>query len=163
MEYESFENERIARIMNEHFVSIKVDREQRPDVDQIYMNAVQLMTGSGGWPLSVFLTPDGKPFYGGTYFPPKDMYGRPGFERVLLAIADAWKNKREELVNSAGRLSESLASPAAPAKKIELSPTMLRGAFDRFQNIFDTVNGGFGAAPKFPQPVLEPLRNSPSR
>jgi len=153
MEYESFENERIARIMNERFVSIKVDREQRPDVDQIYMNAVQLMTGSGGWPLSVFLTPEGKPFYGGTYFPPNDMYGRPGFERVLLAIADAWKNKREDLVNSAGRLSESLASPAAPAKKIELSPTMLRGAFDRFQNIFDTVNGGFGAAPKFPQPT----------
>jgi uncharacterized protein YyaL (SSP411 family) len=153
MERESFTNERIAKIMNEHFVSIKVDREHRPDVDEIYMSAVQMMTGSGGWPLSVFLTPEGKPFYGGTYFPPNDMYGRPGFERLLLAIADAWKNKREDLINSASRLSESLASPAMPTKKMKLSPTMLKDAFDRSRNIFDTVNGGFGSAPKFPQPT----------
>ena len=91
MERESFTNERIAKIMNEHFVNIKVDREQRPDVDDVYMSAVQMMTGSGGWPLSVFMMPDGRPFYGGTYFPPGDMFGRPGFERVLLAIADAWQ------------------------------------------------------------------------
>jgi uncharacterized protein YyaL (SSP411 family) len=98
MERESFEDEDIAEIMNEHFVSVKVDREQRPDVDEIYMNAIMIMTGSGGWPLSVFLTPEGKPFYGGTYFPPRDDFGRPGFERVLLSIAEAWKNKRQELV-----------------------------------------------------------------
>ncbi len=94
MEHESFENEKIAEIMNEHFMSIKLDREQRPDVDEIYMNAVVMMTGSGGWPLSVFLTPEGKPFYGGTYFPPRDAFGRPGFERILLSVADAWKNRR---------------------------------------------------------------------
>ncbi len=95
MEQESFENEQIAKVMNEHFVSIKVDREQRPDVDQIYMNAVVMMTGSGGWPLSVFLTPEGRPFYGGTYYPPEDAFGRPGFGHLLLALADAWKNRRQ--------------------------------------------------------------------
>jgi uncharacterized protein YyaL (SSP411 family) len=153
MERESFENEQIAEIMNEHFISIKVDREQRPDVDQVYMNSVQLMTGSGGWPLSVFLTPDGKPFYGGTYFPPKDSYGRPGFDRLLLAIADAWKNKRQELVNSAGNLSELLKSPAGPVEKMKLSPQILTDAFQYFQGSFDAANGGFGSAPKFPQPT----------
>jgi len=153
MERESFENEQIAEIMNEHFISIKVDREQRPDVDQIYMNAVQLMTGSGGWPLSVFLTPDGKPFYGGTYFPPKDIYGRPGFERLLLSIADAWKNRRQELGDSAGKLSKFLESPTGRPEKKKLSPEMLRSAFDYFQDTFDAVNGGFGIAPKFPQPT----------
>ncbi len=153
MEYESFEKERIAEIMNEHFVSIKVDREQRPDVDQIYMNAVQMMTGSGGWPLSVFLTPDGKPFYGGTYFPPRDAYGRPSFERVLLSIADAWKNRRQELVNSAGKISEVLANLTGPTEKEKLSAEMLKAAFDHFQNVFDAANGGFGIAPKFPQPT----------
>ncbi|MHC4191965.1 MAG: thioredoxin domain-containing protein [Planctomycetota bacterium] len=153
MEYESFENERIAEIMNEHFVSIKVDREQRPDVDGIYMNAVQMMTGSGGWPLSAFLTPDSKPFYGGTYFPPTDRYGRPGFERVLLSIADAWKNRRQELVNSAGEISEVLANLTRATEKEKLSPEMLKGGFDYFRNIFDGTNGGFGIAPKFPQPT----------
>lgn len=153
MERESFENEQIAKIMNEHFISIKVDREQRPDVDQIYMNAVQLMTGSGGWPLSVFLTPDGKPFYGGTYFPPKDSYGRPGFERLLLSIADAWKTRRQELVDSAGNLSELLKSPTGPVEKRKLSPQILTGALKYFQDSFDAANGGFGIAPKFPQPT----------
>ena len=153
MERESFENEQIAKIMNEHFISIKVDREQRPDVDQIYMNAVQLMTGSGGWPLSVFLTPDGKPFYGGTYFPPNDFYGRPGFERVLLSIADSWKNRRQELVHSAGQISELLENPTGPTEKKELSPKMLNAAFEYFQTAFDSANGGFGSAPKFPQPT----------
>ncbi|MFC1739188.1 thioredoxin domain-containing protein [Planctomycetota bacterium] len=153
MERESFENERIAKIMNANFVSIKVDREQRPDVDQIYMNAVQLMTGSGGWPLSVFLTPDGRPFYGGTYFPSIDMYGRPGFERVLLSIANAWKNRRQELVDSAGNLSELLKSPTGSVEKRKLSPQILTGAFKYFQDSFDAANGGFGFAPKFPQPT----------
>jgi uncharacterized protein YyaL (SSP411 family) len=154
METESFENEQIAKIMNEHFICIKVDREQRPDVDRIYMNAVTMMTGSGGWPLSLFLTPDGKPFYGGTYFPPKDMFGRVGFERVLLSIADSWKNRRAELVDSAGKISEFLKSPQTDqSEEIKLSPDMLKNAFNYFRDSFDAVNGGFGVAPKFPQPT----------
>mgnify|MGYP001591724168 CR=1 FL=1 len=153
MERESFENEQIARIMNENFVCIKVDREQRPDVDEIYMNAVTLTTGSGGWPLSVFLTPEGKPFYGGTYFPPKDLYGRPGFDRVLLSIAEAWRSRRQELIDSAGKLSEFLQYPGAPAQKANLSPEILMNAFNQFRGLFDPVNGGFGTAPKFPQPA----------
>lgn len=153
MERESFENEHIAGIMNEHFISIKVDREQRPDVDEIYMKAVQMMTGSGGWPLSVFLMPDGKAFYGGTYFPPNDMLGRPGFERVLLSIADTWKNNRKALTDSAGKLNELLQSTIAPVGKGDLSPELLDRAFGYFRSTFDPVNGGFGSAPKFPQPV----------
>ncbi|OHB81160.1 MAG: hypothetical protein A2Z38_01220 [Planctomycetes bacterium RBG_19FT_COMBO_48_8] len=153
MEHESFENEQIAKIMNEHFVSIKVDREQRPDVDEIYMNAVVMMTGSGGWPLSVFLTPEGKPFYGGTYFPPSDAYGRPGFERILLSVAEAWKNRRQELMGSAAKMSELLQSQAGLTDKSNLSPDILDDTFVSFQNSFDAVNGGFGTAPKFPQPA----------
>ncbi len=153
MERESFENEQIARIMNENFVCVKVDREQRPDVDEIYMNVVTLTTGSGGWPLSVFLTPEGKPFYGGTYFPPKDSYGRPGFGRVLSAIAEAWRNRRQELIDSAGKLSEFLQSTGASARNAGLSPEILRNAFNQFRDLFDPVNGGFGTAPKFPQPA----------
>ncbi len=153
MEYESFENEQIAKIMNERFVSIKVDREERPDVDDIYMNAIQMMTGSGGWPLSVFLTPEGKPFYGGTYFPPTDRYGRIGLERLLPSIADAWKNRRAELVNSAGNLSDFLASTTSPSEKQKLTIQMLESGFNHFRNTFDATNGGFGLAPKFPQPT----------
>lgn len=153
MERESFENEQIARMMNENFVCIKVDREQRPDVDEIYMSAVTLTTGSGGWPLSVFLTPEGKPFYGGTYFPPMDSYRRPGFARVLGSIAEAWKSRRQELIDSAGKLSEFLQSPGAPAPKANLSPGMLTNAFNQFRGLFDPLNGGFGTAPKFPQPA----------
>ena len=105
MEHESFENEAIAKILNDHFVSIKVDREERPDLDEIYMTAVQLMTGSGGWPMSVFLTPDLKPFYGGTYFPPDDRYGRPGFKSLLLRLSKAWEENREELQDGNGKTS----------------------------------------------------------
>ncbi|MHC4242636.1 MAG: thioredoxin domain-containing protein, partial [Planctomycetota bacterium] len=153
MERESFENEHIAGIMNQYFICIKVDREHRPDIDGIYMNAVQMMTGSGGWPLSIFLTPEGKPFYGGTYFPPKDMYGRPGFERVLLSIADAWKNKRQELVDSSQKISEVLTSLTGPTEKETLSADILQAGFDYFRTTFDADNGGFGPAPKFPQPT----------
>ncbi len=153
METESFENEKIAGIMNEHFVSIKVDREHRPDVDGIYMSAIQMMTGSGGWPLSVFLTPNGRPFFGGTYFPPKDIYGRPGFERVLLAIAEAWKNKQQELVESSNKISKVLSNLTRPTEKETLSPDMLKSGFDYFKATFDPINGGFGPAPKFPQPT----------
>src|SRR6185436_15481496 len=104
MEHESFETERVAEALNRDFVSIKVDREERPDVDDIYMQAVQMMTGSGGWPLSLFLTPEGKPFYGGTYFPPSSRWGRPGFLQILAAIAEAWKTRRDELESSAGEM-----------------------------------------------------------
>ena len=152
MERESFTNERIAKIMNEHFVCIKVDREQRPDVDNVYMTAVQMMTGSGGWPLSVFLTPDGKPFYGGTYFPPKDMYGRPGLDTLLLAIADAWKNKRAQLLESAGKISETLQRLGEQAGQEMLSSDSLKKAFLSLKQSFDGTHGGFGGAPKFPQP-----------
>ena len=153
MEHESFENEKVAEIMNELFVSIKVDREHRPDVDEIYMNAVIMMTGSGGWPLSVFLTPEGKPFYGGTYFPLRDAYGRPGFERVLLSVAEAWKNRRQELVGSAAKMTELLQIPTPPTDNSNLSPEIVNKVFVSFRNSFDAVNGGFGTAPKFPQPT----------
>ena len=153
MEHESFEDEQIAKIMNEHFVSIKVDREQRTDIDEIYMNAVVMMTGSGGWPLSVFLTPEGKPFYGGTYFPPRDTYGRHGFEWILLSVAEAWKYRRQELVGSAAKMTELLQSQANPTDKSNLSVEILDEAFVSFRNSFDPINGGFGTAPKFPQPI----------
>ena len=151
MAHESFEDEQIAKIMNQYFISIKVDREERPDIDSIYMQAVQMMTGSGGWPLSVFLTPEGKPFYGGTYFPPKDSFGRPGFDNVLLAVANAWKNNREDLVNSAAKISQILSDKSA-SSKIKLSEDMLKNAVTHLEDTFDPRHGGFGIAPKFPQP-----------
>src|SRR5436853_2349889 len=104
MEHESFEDPEVARLLNEHFVSIKVDREERPDLDQIYMTAVQLLTQQGGWPMSVFLTPELKPFFGGTYYPPDNRYGRPSFEQVLRAIIDAWQNRREAVTDTAKEL-----------------------------------------------------------
>jgi uncharacterized protein YyaL (SSP411 family) len=152
MAHESFENEEIAGIMNKYFISIKVDREQRPDVDNVYMTAVQMMTGSGGWPLSAFLTPDGKPFFGGTYFPPEDMYGRRGFKSLLLTIADAWKNRRDELVGSAGKISDVLAAQDDRPAGQTLSADAIKGAFFSLANTFDPTYGGFGRAPKFPQP-----------
>ena len=151
MERESFENEEVAEIMNKHFISIKVDREQRPDVDNIYMTAVQMMTGSGGWPLSVFLTPDGKPFFGGTYFPPEDRYGRRGFKSLLLVIADAWENRHDELVSSAGKISDVLARQDDRPAGQTLSADAIKGAFFSLANTFDPTYGGFGRAPKFPQ------------
>ncbi|AQT69485.1 Thioredoxin-related protein [Anaerohalosphaera lusitana] len=153
MAQESFSDPEIASILNTHFVSIKVDREERPDVDSIYMQAVQAMTGGGGWPLSVFLTPDKQPFYGGTYFPPRDAGGHAGFDRVLLALVEAWNNRREELITSAGRFTNLLISQLAntPAKT-DLSDQMLDMAFKELHTNFDRKNGGFNAAPKFPQP-----------
>src|SRR5262245_59931288 len=114
MEHESFENPDIARLMNAHFVCIKVDREERPDLDQIYMTAVQLMTGRGGWPMSVFLTPDLKPFYGGTYWPPTARSGMPGFDQVLAAVADAWRNRRGQAIEQADSLTEHVKMLSTP-------------------------------------------------
>jgi hypothetical protein len=153
MEHESFETDRVADALNRDFVSIKVDREERPDVDDIYMQAVQMMTGSGGWPLSLFLTPDGRPFYGGTYFPPTSRWGRPGFVQILGAIADAWKARRNELETSAGEMLAHLEAGAAAARGRAagtLSADLLDTAADALSRQFDPVEGGFGGAPKFP-------------
>lgn len=154
MEHESFENDAIARLMNDNFVCVKVDREERPDLDQIYMNAVQLMTGRGGWPMSVFLTPELRPFYGGTYWPPQSRMGMPGFDQVLVAVADAWRNRRQQAVDQAESLVEHMRNAAAPAGAgEELSMTLIDGAVRVLERSFDPVQGGFGQAPKFPHPM----------
>jgi len=153
MEAETFENESIAAILNEHFVCIKVDREERPDVDALYMRAVQMMSGSGGWPLSVFLTPDGDPFLGGTYYPPEDRYGRIGFKRLVEAIAGLWRENRGKLMESAADVHEMLKNSALTDAVPMPSREVLDAAYARLQGVFDSVNGGFGAAPKFPQPT----------
>jgi uncharacterized protein YyaL (SSP411 family) len=151
MERESFENGAIAAVLNRDFVPVKVDREERPDVDDVYMTAVQTMTGSGGWPLSLFLTPEGKPFHGGTYYPPDDRYGRPGFPTLLAAITDSWKNRRDELDTSAGRLLAHLdLAQRAPAGGEAVGPEALDSAALAAAREFDRVHGGFGGAPKFP-------------
>jgi uncharacterized protein YyaL (SSP411 family) len=153
MEHESFENPEIAEVMNKYFVSIKVDREERPDVDNIYMKAVMSLTGSGGWPMSVFLTHDRKPFYGGTYFPPDSQWGRPGFKELLLSIHDAWQNKRDELVKSSHSITQNLQSKSFWGQ-IGGNPMpdegTLRSAYGQYAQRFDSRYGGFGGAPKFP-------------
>ena len=151
MAEESFSDPETARIMNEHFVCIKVDREERPDVDAVYMKAVQALTGSGGWPMSVFLTPEGEPFYGGTYFPPADRGSMPAFKKVLTIIADAWENKREDISNSVGRIMEYLTT-SDQAEEGDLSAAILDRAFKSYSKMFDRDWGGFSSAPKFPQP-----------
>ncbi|MCH7908345.1 MAG: thioredoxin domain-containing protein [Candidatus Hydrogenedentes bacterium] len=152
MERESFENEEIAAMLNEYFVSIKVDREERPDVDEIYMSAVQAMTGSGGWPMSVFLTPDLKPFFGGTYFPPTDRYGRPGFKSVLTKISTAWRDGRPQLLKGANELTEYMGKVLVSevGKSGKLTPDLIAKAVQTLATTFDSTNGGFGPAPKFP-------------
>jgi uncharacterized protein len=151
MEHESFENEDIARLMNENFVCIKVDREERPDLDSIYMSAVQMMTGHGGWPMTMFLTPELKPFYGGTYYPPEDRRGMAGFPRVLTAIADSYQNKRPEILSSADAITAELKkSDRFVASNEMLTTEVLNSAFSALVGAFDQSNGGFGGAPKFP-------------
>ncbi|HLN33234.1 MAG TPA: thioredoxin domain-containing protein [Gemmataceae bacterium] len=154
MEHESFEDPEVAAILNEHFVSIKVDREERPDLDHIYMTAVQMMTGHGGWPMSVFLTPELKPFYGGTYFPPDDRHGQPSFKRLLATLVDAWGQRREEIVQTSGQLTDNLrlAGRLEPSTE-EPGPDLLRHALVSLQRSFDSTYGGFGSAPKFPHPM----------
>jgi uncharacterized protein YyaL (SSP411 family) len=149
MERESFEDEAIARFLNEHFISVKVDREERPDVDKVYMEAVQAMTGQGGWPMTVFLTPDRKPFFGGTYFPPEDRFGRPGFTTVLRRIEELWRTKREELVTGAQRLTDHIAQTTTATA--ELGPDVLEQYYRSLLRSFDRSHGGFGGAPKFPR------------
>src|SRR3989449_6016380 len=155
MEHESFETPEIAEVMNRHFVNVKVDREERPDVDQIYMRAVQSMTGHGGWPMTVFLTPAGAPFYGGTYSPPADRHGLPGFPRLLAAIADAWATRRGEVVEAARKISEALGqSERLRAASELLTPAILGEAFQFISAQFDDADSGLGGAPKFPQPMI---------
>jgi uncharacterized protein YyaL (SSP411 family) len=154
MEKESFENVEIAEILNEHFVSIKVDREQRPDLDQIYMAATTVMTGSGGWPMSVFLTPDLKPFYAGTYFPPEDGYGRPGFKNLITQIADAYATQRAKIDEHSDAFTTHLLSVyEARDDEVILDRSVVENAARGLLNSYDSINGGFGGAPKFPHPI----------
>jgi len=156
MERESFEDEKIGKFLNEHFVSIKVDREERPDVDKIYMTFVQSTTGGGGWPMSVFLTPDLKPFFGGTYFPPEPRHGRPSFLQLLQQIAGLWAERKTEIVASADELHTRLEQLTTRDVKenLPLTPATLKRAATIFQESYDAINGGFGGAPKFPQPGI---------
>jgi hypothetical protein len=153
MAHESFESDKIARLMNDNFVNIKVDREERPDIDAIYMEAVQSISGSGGWPLTVFLTSEGKPFFGGTYFPPEDRQGLPGFSRVLAAVIDAYKNRRDEIDQTSSQIMATLKRNPTGDKQASLSVEFLDEAHENLKTDFDWINGGFGSVPKFPQPM----------
>jgi uncharacterized protein YyaL (SSP411 family) len=155
MAHESFEDEHVAEILNSEFVPVKLDREERPDVDRIYMLFIQSSTGSGGWPMSVFLTPELKPFFGGTYFPPASRYGRPGFSDLLVHLAQVWKNDRAKVEESGNNVAAQLRSIASPALALlEPSAALFDSAFQYLRRSFDSVLGGFGNAPKFPRPVV---------
>jgi uncharacterized protein YyaL (SSP411 family) len=157
MEHESFEDQATAALMNGHFVAVKVDREERPDVDAIYMDAVQALTGAGGWPMSVFLTPDGEPFYGGTYFPDEPRYGMPSFKQLLGHISELWDTRRDEVLAAGVNLSEELrrraTAESGPASE-PLGASTLSGALKALSRSFDREYGGWGDAPKFPQPAV---------
>jgi uncharacterized protein YyaL (SSP411 family) len=154
MAHESFEDPDTAAVMNELFVNIKVDREERPDVDAVYMDAVQAMNGSGGWPMTVFLTPDGRPFFGGTYYPPAPRHGLPGFADLLRSVHEAWATKRADLDDQADRLSDAIRarSTVAAGDRADLSPSILTAGYSQLRDMFDPEDGGFGRAPKFPMP-----------
>jgi hypothetical protein len=149
MEHESFEDDGTAALMNEHFVCVKVDREERPDLDSVYMDAVVSLTGHGGWPMTVFLTPEGEPFFGGTYFPPEPRHGLPSFEQLLNAVADAWRDRRTDVRRDAGAIAERLRRSAEPSRE-PLTSTLLSDAVRALRRELDPVWGGFGTAPKFP-------------
>lgn len=154
MERESFENPEIASLMNQWFVNIKVDREERPDLDQLYMNAVMALTGSGGWPMSVFLTPNLEPFFGGTYWPPTARWGRPGFREILRAVHEAWTNRRQAVLHQAAELTAAVVQASQPVDdRAVLSEETLRGALRSLLRAADRQYGGFGSAPKFPHPL----------
>src|SRR6266403_1211054 len=155
MEHESFENEEVAAIMNREFVNIKVDREERPDVDRVYMTFVQATTGGGGWPMSVWLTPDLKPFVGGTYFPPEDRYGQPAFKKVLERIAAAWKENHEKIAEQGEKIVAAIRESQASqtATEVKIGSHVFQTAYEQLSRNFDDKEGGFGTAPKFPRPV----------
>jgi uncharacterized protein len=149
MEHESFEDDAIARLMNEGFVNVKVDREERPDVDALYMDAVVALTGHGGWPMTVFLTPEGEPFFGGTYFPPEPRHGLPSFPQLLEAVSKAYRENRADVAQQAGALVDAVRADVAPSAD-PLTESLLHDAARALRGTFDAVNGGFGGAPKFP-------------
>jgi uncharacterized protein YyaL (SSP411 family) len=154
MDRESYDDPDVAAIVNEHYIAVKVDRDERPDIDSRYQAAVAALTGQGGWPLTAFLTPDGKPFYGGTYFPPADGYGRPSFKRVLLSIAQAYREKHGEVLEQAKMVESAIArAESSSAGSGEVSATVVDAILESARKMFDDVNGGFGAAPKFPHPA----------
>ena len=152
MERESFENKEIANLLNSKFVCVKVDREERPDIDNVYMDAVVAMTGSGGWPLSLFLTPDGKPFYGSTYFPPEDVYGRPGFRRVLIEVSTLWNQRKQDALQQSEHLTKLIQQKLGTPEPGTLTEDTLQDAYLNLATTFDDEHGGFGTAPKFPTP-----------
>jgi len=152
MEHESFEDEEVAGILNEHFVSVKVDREERPDVDRIYMTVCQALTGKGGWPLSIFMTPDRKPFYAGTYFPKQGRMGMPGFVDILRQVAELWKNDRERALNASDKITAAIQPKGGGAEGASISAAMLEKGYNQLRSSFDATWGGFGSAPKFPTP-----------
>ena len=152
MEKESFEDDEVANLMNEFFVSIKVDREERPDIDGIYMTVCQMLTGSGGWPLTIIMTPDKKPFYAGTYLPKEDRFGRIGMINLIPGINNIWKTKKEEIDKSINEISSALNRTLSVKFEEELNEEILDKAFNYFKNHYDNEYGGFGAAPKFPTP-----------
>ncbi|MBT3269117.1 thioredoxin domain-containing protein [Candidatus Poribacteria bacterium] len=155
MEHESFADDDIAQVMNDHFVCVKVDREERPDIDSLYMMAVQLMTGQGGWPMTVFLTPDLEPFYAGTYFPPTDRFGRPGFGRLVKTMADYYHSSKDDLTTRTAQATEALRKAAeATSDSAELGEATLKQAYNQLAGQYDRRYGGFGTAPKFPQPSM---------
>lgn len=156
MEHESFEDSQTATLLNQNFVPIKVDREERPDLDSIYITAVVAMTGQGGWPMSMFLTPEGVPFYGGTYFPNNRRHGLPAFTDVLGGVADAWQNRRDEILSGGSQVLAALKQGELPVpieSIASLEPSTLDKALERIYRPFDRTNGGWGGAPKFPQPM----------
>src|SRR5690242_15225384 len=154
MDRESYDDPEVAAIVNERFIAVKVDRDERPDIDSRYQAAVQAVSGQGGWPLTAFLTPEGSPFYGGTYFPPSDGYGRPSFKRVLLAISDAYRDKNGDVMEQAKMLHNAVAQAESfSGRSGEFSPAVVDAIVESILKMFDTANGGFGSAPKFPHPA----------
>src|ERR1035437_1881687 len=154
MDRESYDDAEVAAIVNEHYIAVKVDRDERPDIDSRYQVAVASLTGQGGWPLTAFLTPDGKPFYGGTYFPPTDGYGRPSFKRVLLSIAQAYREKHGEVLEQAQMVESAISqADSFSVDGGKVSATVVDAILDSARKMFDEVNGGFGSAPKFPHPA----------
>src|SRR5437868_1155305 len=157
MERQCFENQAVAAEMNQRFINVKVDREERPDVDQLYMTAVQVLTRHGGWPMSVFLTPDLKPFFGGTYFPPTDTHGRPGFFRLLGLLESAYHNRKPDIEQTTAQLLsilQQMAEPRRPTQPLRIDDSFIEDLLERSTNDFDPVHGGFGSAPKFPRETL---------
>ena len=151
MEQESFENNTIAELLNREYICVKVDREERPDVDAVYMSVCQAMNGQGGWPLTIIMTPACRPFFSGTYLPPKARYGRVGLEELLTAVAGQWKTNRGKLLDSAGRIEAYLKEQERATVSAEPGMDLVHQAFRQFAGNFDKKNGGFGGAPKFPK------------